>query len=241
MHSLNLSQKHRCWISSSISVISVIYLMCDVQHFRRFKGNHHYGWYKNIFKVAVISDAFETYFCQRHFAVYLKTTIPFLKSCTNRNMFKIFCLIRFCTSNLDDGKRKKDKSMLERPETVSKCKLCGQYISNYQTPESISHAQNCWIVRKKEKKNIMSFRQIFPWANIISTVESEGEQTLRASSLPLPPSKTHADMKIKTRRSSLSHNAACPSTHSSGAIKELRLAKRKIPSLFTHLQAAVFV
>lgn len=51
-----------------------------------------------------------------------------------------------------------------------------------------------------EKKTIMSFRRIFPWANIIKSVESVVEQTLGASRSPLPPAQTHAGTQMKKSR-----------------------------------------
>ncbi len=150
-----------------------------------------WGWrYKNIYlciwQMLFLANTLD--FIQK------TSTFLWVTSWQSYSSKNIFWLIRFCTSNLDgwmEKEKKKDQCWKGQQLWAS----VNYVVSTYQIIRRLNQFPLCRTAELWEK-TIMSFRQIFPWANIISTVESEGEQTLRVSTLP--PSKTHADMKIKT-------------------------------------------
>ncbi len=124
---------------------------------------------------------------------------------TNYSSKSIFWLSRLCTSNLDRWMEKENKwSMLWKGQQL--WASVNDVVSTYQIIRRLNQSPSCRTAELWEK-TIMSFRQMFPWANIISTVESERESLVYPSHHP----KHTPTWELK--QAPHSHNVACPSTY----------------------------
>ncbi len=117
----------------------------------------------------------------------------------------IFWLSRFCTSNLYRWRGKENKWLMFWKGQQLWASV-NDVVSTYQIIRRLNQSRLCRTAELWEK-NIMSFRQMFPWANIISTVESERESLVYPSHHP----KHTPTWELK--QAPHSYNVTCPSTY----------------------------